>query len=122
MERATQLLTADPNGERTSRAIYWPGGEGELQVFGSLGTDGTLALYQAPIWTARDDLDEVASYQAHGATLSGSTKFNRFWAGEGFLYVGFGGAAGDDNFTAGIGYSGDKNQQAPYFVTEGSVA
>lgn len=116
-----QLLTASPNNDRTSRAIYWPGGEGELQAVGDFD-GGTVTLYHAPLYIGDDNADEAAQYNAHGATLSGSTKYNLFKASEGFLYVGFAGGSGGDDFTCGIDYMGPKVDQQPKLASTAAVA
>lgn len=116
-----QLLASSDSNDRNSLAIYWPGGEGELHAVGDFD-GGTVTLYHAPLYVDEADAGQAAQYNAHGATLSGSTKYNQFKASEGYLYVGFAGGDGGDAFTCGIDYQGRKVNQQPRFTTDDPVA
>lgn len=119
-ETANQLLSNATSGDRTSRAIYWPGGQGMLEALGDFD-GGTVTLYHAPLWIGQENADEADHYNAQGGTLSGDDRYNLFVADEGYLYLGFAEGNESDDFAAGIGYMGDKDVERPYFVSAEAV-
>lgn len=112
------LLASTPTGNRTSRPFWWPGGEGDLHVKGTLN-GGTVTLYEAnPELRTATLRGTASSYKPQGATITADNGSNSFRAAACWMYVGFVGAG--DSFECWV--AKDEKVPQPYFVDGNQAA
>ena len=124
------LISEADNNDRNSRAIYWPGGEGDV-IFSRTGDpadvtpsldSGTLTLMQSPITTAPENADEKEYYKPHSTALTLTTPTNtRFFAGECFLFLQYKNSGGGDVFAANIATTTQEQRHLIDYATTSPV-